>query len=250
MNKMVRFSICFLVSLALTTFLIQEKKLVLPKETDTKLKICSGLNAIFPSTSLVIRHINNSNNKTVIRCLEQELERNNIVMIASKKNNQRMVNEMLLQSELPTKAESLIPIGQMLVPDHLLVTNSHYETHNRSFKFSLLEIKSGKIIKQRTINISLFELYEKYIYITLVAFFFTMIIYIPLQGFSNIKNMIKTKSIQQELSITEYDRAIKLIKADLIQEGVDLLIKVSKNRVNGGAYNKADIQLKKFANII
>jgi hypothetical protein len=209
--------------------------------------LCEKLGPVIPKSSLVLRVINNSKNPHFNECLKSELEKNDVIVVADESIEKKLVHEMMKQSELPTKSESLIPIGEMLVPDHLLVIKKKkMAVFGLGLDIGLFEIKSGKVLYKDVFSFGAYELYAKEINNLLfsTALVFLYFLLLRLLNIPLLKSQIRRR--KKKDSYSAFENARTLIQKGNLHDGVEAMMNVAKDQISGGASSMALKHLKKI----
>lgn len=93
---------------------------------------------------MVVRVIDNSDLPSEFsrRCFLSQLTEKEGVIFVNRENEPQILEELAHQSEIPASDSSIQPIGEILVPSHLLVMNGN----GNKVEVSLSEVKSGIFI--------------------------------------------------------------------------------------------------------
>jgi len=209
--------------------------------------ICKELIPILPQNVITLRVINRSQFDPIENCLSKYASENHIILIADKQTENKIVEEMMRQSELPTDPDSFIKIGQMLAPSHLLIINQiKVNLFFNKIEYGLYQIKTGKVLTKGNKVLSFYDHYFDYIKaINNYLFLFGLL----LTGFKVIESPIhKYYKLKKERihSYSNYKHALNLIQSDNILDGTDVLISIAQDDIKGGSSTLALEKLTKI----
>ena len=242
-------------SIGLTTLLISNfpisvdyssKLLRTPKDLS-----CNELIPALPQNVITLKVINQSRFDSVDHCLSQYANENNILLVADKQAEDKILEEMMRQSELPTDPDSFIKIGQMLTPSHLLIINEIKENSLfMKIEHSLYQIKSGRVLSKGSRSFSFYDLYYDYIK-TIVNYMLTFIIlFLSIKAIESPIHRLYQARIDRTRSHQNFEKALVLIKSHNMLDGTDVLVSVANDNIKGGASPLAIEKLKNMKKFI
>ena len=220
-----------------------------PEPLKTNLGKCPSLLNMDNLATMIIRVVDNAKDtRTFInRCLYQHLAYQEGVKLIDRKNEKIFIDEMTRQSEIPSTAESTIPIGEMLSPTHLLIV----EPIDTKLSITLSNIKSGTIIQSKVHDILLareyvFQNFTKLFKI--VSFVITLAVLLLLL-YPIFIYLRKREAANKEIEILQHDYkiAVNLIQNGNIHEGSRLLTNIAQSNYRSTYKQKAISTLRKLA---
>lgn len=117
--------------------LIMVNEIELPKERGYRCPFIVDEGAL-PAMVLKVKNISQLPSQVVYKCLKQKLSQIETIAVIDRSSEGEFIKEMKRQSQLPISPSSIIQIGKLLAPDHLLMLT------NESVNIS--NIESGKLI--------------------------------------------------------------------------------------------------------
>ncbi len=180
---------------------------------------------------MVVRVIDNSHLPAEFtrRCFLGQLTEKEGVIFVNRENEPQILEELAHQSEIPASDSSILPIGEILVPSHLLVMNGN----GNEVEVSLSEIKSGIFIFKEGFSFNpLFEAAKKYsetIFRTLLAFLGFVTSYVI--QFMITRPLFRYLRRREEISLVKYNfnLAKSLIGENQFKQAGDLLVECARS---------------------
>jgi hypothetical protein len=120
---------------------------------------------ILPAMVLRVKNESNLPQDIIHQCLNKKLAKIEAIAIVDRVSEKEFLDEMKRQSSLPVNPESVIQIGKLLAPDHLLIIN------DETVKIS--NIESGKLLHSMSISFDpiVYNLNKNFIlFVKIIAF--------------------------------------------------------------------------------
>lgn len=201
---------------------------------------------------MVVRVIENSSlpKEFSRRCFLNQMNEKEGIIFVNRENEPQILNELAHQSEIPSKDETVQPIGEILVPSHLYVINER----NNHVEVSLSEIKSGIYIFREEFAFNpMIEVLKEHsetlfkLFVGLFCFSVSMII--SYMCTSPIFTWLKRR---EEISLVnhKYTLAQKLIAQNNIYQAGNLLVECAQSPYDSQGKRESLNILKGLSNVM
>lgn len=195
---------------------------------------------------MVIRTIDNSSlSKSLLqKCIYNQISEKEGVIFINRESEGMILSELARQGEIPVSENSLQPVGEILVPSHLLVINQT----DQDIEISLSEVKSGAFVLRKEFQyLPTVELFKKNVFVVFnfLVFFSATII---LSGLFHILLRPLFVRIEKQNDINKIDkdhkRALAYLKENKLYAASELMVKCARFSTPCQARSKAIAFLK------